>query len=227
MLLNGQPSRTLWPAAAQDAVTVLDQRALPHRIESVVLHTVDDAVHAIAEMVVRGAPLIGVTAAYGLALQARVDASDAALERAASQLKSARPTAVNLAWAVDRMSAQLVQRKPMDREATAWAFAGQLADDDAAVNERLGVHGVALLRLLAQRKPERPLNVLTHCNAGWLATVDWGTALSPIYRAQAEGLPVHVWVDETRPRNQGASLTAFELREQGVPHTVIADNAGG
>jgi methylthioribose-1-phosphate isomerase len=125
------------------------------------------------------------------------------------------------------MSAQLLQRKPMDREATAWAFAAQLADDDAAVNERLGVHGVALLRSLAQRKPERPLNVLTHCNAGWLATVDWGTALSPIYRAQAEGLPVHVWVDETRPRNQGASLTAFELREQGVPHTVIADNAGG
>jgi methylthioribose-1-phosphate isomerase len=178
-------------------------------------------------MVVRGAPLIGVTAAYGLALQARVDASDASLERAASQLKSTRPTAVNLAWAVDRMLAQLLQRKPMDREATAWTFAAQLADDDAAVNERLGVHGVALLRSLAQRTPERPLNVLTHCNAGWLATVDWGTALSPIYRAQAQGLHVHVWVDETRPRNQGASLTAFELREQGVPHTVIADNAGG
>jgi methylthioribose-1-phosphate isomerase len=227
MLLNGQPSRTLWPAAAQDAVTVLDQRALPHRIESVVLHTVDDAVHAIAEMVVRGAPLIGVTAAYGLALQARVDASDAALERAASQLKSTRPTAVNLAWAVDRMLAQLLQRKPMDREATAWTVAAQLADDDAAVNERLGVHGVTLLRSLAQRTPGRPLNVLTHCNAGWLATVDWGTALSPIYHAQAQGLRVHVWVDETRPRNQGASLTAFELREQGVPHTVIADNAGG
>ncbi|HEY6355064.1 MAG TPA: S-methyl-5-thioribose-1-phosphate isomerase, partial [Burkholderiaceae bacterium] len=149
MLLNGQPSRTLWPAAAQDAVTVIDQRALPHRIESVVLRTVDDAAHAIAEMVVRGAPLIGVTAAYGLALQARVDASDASLERAASQLKATRPTAVNLAWAVDRMLAQLLQRKPMHRDASAWTFAARLADDDAAVNERLGVHGVALLRSLA------------------------------------------------------------------------------
>ena len=227
MLLNGRPTRTIWPAAGADAVTVLDQRALPHHVETVVLRHVDDAVHAIAEMVVRGAPLIGVTAAYGLALQARGDAGDASLERAAGRLKAARPTAVNLAWAVDRMLARLVRCTPGDRAAAAWAFAARLADDDAAVNEQLGVHGVALLRPLARRRPERPLNVLTHCNAGWLATVDWGTALAPVYRAQAEGLAVHVWVDETRPRNQGASLTAFELREQGVPHTVIADNAGG
>ncbi|HEU5296422.1 MAG TPA: S-methyl-5-thioribose-1-phosphate isomerase [Burkholderiaceae bacterium] len=227
MLLNGRPSRTIWPAASADAVTVLDQRALPHRVDTLVLRNVDDAVHAIAEMAVRGAPLIGVTAAYGLALQARVDASDAALAQAANRLKASRPTAVNLAWAVDRMLAQLVQRGTGARAALAWTFAAQLADDDASVNQRLGVHGLALLRSLAQRRPERPLNVLTHCNAGWLATVDWGTALAPIYRAQSEGVAVHVWVDETRPRNQGASLTAFELREQGVPHTVIADNAGG
>ena len=227
MLLNGTPSRTIWPAATHDAVTVLDQRALPHRIESVELRSVDDVVHAITEMVVRGAPLIGVTAAYGLALQARVDASDASLGRAAGRLKSSRPTAVNLAWAVDRLLALLLRCHPTDRVEPAWTIAAQLADEDAAVNERLGVHGAALLRSLAQRMPDRPLNVLTHCNAGWLATVDWGTALAPIYRAQAEGLAVHVWVDETRPRNQGASLTAFELREQGVPHTVIADNAGG
>jgi len=227
MLLNGRPSRTLWPAATHDAVTVLDQRVLPHRVESLVLRHVDDAVHAIAEMAVRGAPLIGVTAAYGLALQARADASDAALERAARQLEASRPTAVNLAWAVRRMLARLLRCQVTERAPTAWRLAAQLADDDVAVNERLGLHGVALLRTLAQRTPRRPLNVLTHCNAGWLATVDWGTALAPIYRAQAEGLAVHVWVDETRPRNQGASLTAFELREQGVPHTVIADNAGG
>jgi methylthioribose-1-phosphate isomerase len=227
MLLNGRPSRTVWPAASADAVSVLDQRALPHRVATSVLRTADDAVHAIAEMVVRGAPLIGVTAAYGLALQARNDAGDAALARAASQLKAARPTAVNLAWAVDRMLARLLQHRAGERAAIAWSFAAQLADDDVSVNEQLGVHGFALLRALAQRRPARALNVLTHCNAGWLATVDWGTALAPVYRAQAEGVAVHVWVDETRPRNQGAGLTAFELREQGVPHTVIADNAGG
>ncbi|HET7525681.1 MAG TPA: S-methyl-5-thioribose-1-phosphate isomerase [Burkholderiaceae bacterium] len=227
MLLNGRPSRTIWPAASADAVTVIDQRALPHRVETVVLRHVDDAVYAIAEMVVRGAPLIGVTAAYGLALQARADAGDVALQRAANQLKASRPTAVNLAWAVDRMLARLLQHRTSDRVAIAWTFAAQLADDDAAVNERLGSHGFEVLRPLAQRKSGPPLNVLTHCNAGWLATVDWGTALAPIYRAQAQGVAVHVWVDETRPRNQGASLTAFELREQGVPHTVVADNAGG
>ena len=227
MLLNGRPSRTIWPAATADAVSVLDQRALPHRVETIALRTVGDAVHAIAEMVVRGAPLIGVTAAYGLALQARVDASDAALARAAHQLKASRPTAVNLAWAVERMLGQLLRHPATDRASIAWIFAAQLADDDAAVNERIGIHGCALLRPLAQRRPGQPLHLLTHCNAGWLATVDWGTALAPIYRAQAEGLRVHVWVDETRPRNQGASLTAFELREQGVPHTVIVDNVGG
>jgi len=227
MLLNGRLTRTIWPEPAGDAVMVLDQRVLPHRVATVRIASAACAAEAIADMTVRGAPLIGVTAAYGLALQARADASDAALDAAARTLKAARPTAVNLAWAVDRMLAHLVAHHAAERAAAAWAFAAQLADDDVAVNRRIGEHGLAMLAAIAARRPGQILNVLTHCNAGWLATVDWGTALAPIYRAQAQRLPVHVWVDETRPRNQGASLTAFELREQGVPHTVIADNAGG
>ncbi len=226
MLLKGRPTRAIWPEG--EGVAVIDQRVLPHRVEVAVLRRLHDAVRAIADMTVRGAPLIGVTGAYGLALQARTDASAAALAAAAQALKAARPTAVNLAWAVDRTLAHLQPLALAARAAAAWAFAAQLADDDVAVNLRLGDHGLALLRELAARKHGGgPLQILTHCNAGWLATVDWGTALAPIYRAQAAGLPLHVWVDETRPRNQGASLTAFELREQGVPHTLIADNAGG
>jgi methylthioribose-1-phosphate isomerase len=227
MLINGRPSRTIWPEPGGDVVSVLDQRVLPHRIASVVLRSAGEAAAAIANMTVRGAPLIGVTAAYGLALQARADASDPALERAARELKAARPTAVNLAWAVDRTLAHLSAQAVARRTAAAWAFAAQLADDDVAVNQRIGAHGVELLREIARRKPGQTLNVLTHCNAGWLATVDWGTALAPVYCAQTDGMALHVWVDETRPRNQGASLTAFELSEQKVSHTLIADNAGG
>jgi methylthioribose-1-phosphate isomerase len=232
MLLGGRPSRTIWPDG--DAVVVLDQRVLPHRIATVRIGSAAEAAVHIADMTVRGAPLIGVTGAYGLALQARRDASEAALQQAAASLKSARPTAVNLAWAVDSLLAHLLALAPAARAAAGWAFAARLADDDVAVNARIGMHGLALLRERVARKAETgvsgaaaPLQILTHCNAGWLATVDWGTALAPVYQAQAAGLPLHVWVDETRPRNQGASLTAFELREQGVPHTVIADNAGG
>ena len=227
MLLNGRATRTIWPQPAGDAVGVIDQRVLPHRVATSRIASVAQAVDAIANMTVRGAPLIGVTAAYGMALQARVDASNAALEAAAVRLGAARPTAVNLAWAVDRTLRHLLARPLPRRAAAAWAFAGQFADDDAATNEAIGRHGLELLRELAERKRGETLNILTHCNAGWLAAVDWGTALAPIYKAHAGGLPVHVWVDETRPRNQGASLTAFELREQGVPHTVIADSAGG
>jgi methylthioribose-1-phosphate isomerase len=223
--LAGKPSRTLWPL--DGAVAVLDQRMLPHRVETLRLASADDAARAIGDMTVRGAPLIGVTAAYGLALQARHDAADAALQRAATQLKAARPTAVNLAWAVDRMLRHLLARAPGRRAAAAWTFAAALADADVACNEAIGGHGAARLAQLAEARRGARLNVLTHCNAGWLATVDWGTALAPVYRARRDGLDVHVWVDETRPRNQGASLTAFELREEGVPHTVIADNAGG
>jgi methylthioribose-1-phosphate isomerase len=181
---------------------------------------------AIRDMWVRGAPLIGVTAAYGLALQARVDASDVALDESAAALMAARPTAVNLAWAVKRMQQSLKAVPVAERAELAWRLAGELADDDVAVNEAIGRTGLELLQEIAGARPGR-INVLTHCNAGWLATVDWGTALSPVYQAQAAGLDVHVWVDETRPRNQGASLTAWELAQQGVPHTVVADNAGG
>jgi methylthioribose-1-phosphate isomerase len=178
-------------------------------------------------MWVRGAPLIGATAAYGLALQARLAADDDSLRRAQALLDSARPTAVNLAWATRRMVQALLPMPLAQRAAVAWQLAAAIADEDVATNAAIGRHGLGLLQALAAQHHDRPLNVLTHCNAGWLATVDWGTALAPIYQAQAAGLAVHVWVDETRPRNQGASLTAWELGQQGVPHTVIADNTGG
>ena len=227
MRLNGQRTRTIWTDAAGGAVVVIDQRALPHRVVAARITSAGEAARAIAGMTVRGAPLIGVTAAYGLALQAAADAGDAALQAAARELKASRPTAVNLAWAVDRMLDVLLAQPTGARAAAARRHADRLADDDVATNQAIGRHGVALLRALAARRPGRTLNLLTHCNAGWLATVDWGTALAPVYLAQEQGLAIHVWVDETRPRNQGASLTAFELREQGVAHTVIADNAGG
>jgi len=227
MRVNGKPQRTIWPAPQRDAVFVIDQRALPHRL---VFERLADlaAVHgAIRDMWVRGAPLIGASAAYGLALQANVDAGSGALQQAGDWLRASRPTAVNLAWAVERMLGALLPLRPAERRTAAWALADAIAEEDVATNQAIGRHGLALLRELAARHPKRPLNVLTHCNAGWLATVDWGTALAPVYQAQAAGLPLHVWVDETRPRNQGASLTAWELGQQGVPHTVIADNAGG
>jgi methylthioribose-1-phosphate isomerase len=224
--VNGETRRTIVPAAAGDAVTVIDQRWLPHRLDLQRLSGVAEVITAIRDMWVRGAPLIGVTGAYGLALQARVDASDAALASAAAALIAARPTAVNLAWAVRRMHAALQAEAPARRAEAAWSLAAQMADEDAAVNQSIGRHGLPLLQAAAARRGGR-VDVLTHCNAGWLATVDWGTALAPVYQAQAAGLAVHVWVDETRPRNQGASLTAWELGQQGIAHTVIADNAGG
>ncbi|HSV69203.1 MAG TPA: S-methyl-5-thioribose-1-phosphate isomerase [Methylibium sp.] len=227
MKVAGRPMRTLWPAPERDAVHVIDQRALPHRLVIARLDSVAAVHEAIRDMWVRGAPLIGATAAYGLALQAQYDALDASLRETADFLAGARPTAVNLAWALRRMLDRLLGLPPAERAAAAWAEAGAIAEDDVLANAAIGRHGLALLRELAARKPGGRLNVLTHCNAGWLATVDWGTATAPIYQAHAEGLPLHVWVDETRPRNQGASLTAWELGHEGVPHTVIADNAGG
>lgn len=227
MRVDGRPMRTLWPATGRDGLFVIDQRALPHRL---VVARLDDltAVHrAIRDMWVRGAPLIGASAAYGLALQMNAAADDAALEAAAAWLKQARPTAVNLAWAVDRLLALLRPLPLSARREAAWAEAAAMADHDVAVNAAIGRHGLALLQAIAARKGGAPVNVLTHCNAGWLATVDWGTATAPIYQAHSLGLPLHVWVDETRPGNQGASLTAWELGHEGVPHTVIADNAGG
>ena len=226
MKVAGVALRPLRPTPQRDAVLVIDQRALPHELRFERLQT-PQAVHtAIREMWVRGAPLIGATAAYGLALQMAIDPRDSAVESCAEMLRGARPTAANLAWAIARVLRAL---RPAPREARAriaWDEADALAEDDVRTNESLGRHGLALLREIAARKTG-PIQVLTHCNAGWLATVDWGTATAPIYQAHATGLPLHVWVDETRPRNQGASLTAWELGQAGVPHTLIADNAGG
>jgi methylthioribose-1-phosphate isomerase len=209
-----------------DAVEVIDQRSLPHLMRMARLASVEDVYTAIREMWVRGAPLIGAAAAFGVALQARADASDAALQVATQRLQSSRPTAVNLAWALQRMQGALQALPVAARAAAAWAEAQAIADEDMQANAAIGRHGLPLLQAVAARKPG-PVNVLTHCNAGWLATVGWGTATSPIYQAHAAGLPLHVWVDETRPRNQGASLTAWELGRAGVPHTVVSDNAGG
>lgn len=227
MKVAGIHRRTLWPSDDGLALEVIDQRHLPHDWRVARLEQIDDVHHAIADMWVRGAPLIGVTAAYGLALQCRHDATDAALHEAKAYLDSARPTAVNLAWATERLCRALHGLPLAERATAAWALAAALADEDVATNEAIGRHGLEVLRALVTRHPHRPLNVLTHCNAGWLATVDWGTALAPVYMAQDAGLAVHVWVDETRPRNQGASLTAWELGQAGIPHTVIADNTGG
>ena len=228
MNAGSEPLRTLRALPSANAVEVIDQRALPHRLVLRCLVSARDVAVAIREMWVRGAPLIGAAAAYGLALQARRDAGDAALADAAALLQGARPTAVNLAWAIARMQRRLAGVPQAERGAVAWAEAGAIADDDVRVNAALGRHGLALLQALAADKRDgAPVQVLTHCNAGWLATVGWGTATAPIYHAHAAGMPLHVWVDETRPRNQGASLTAWELGRAGVAHTVVADNAGG
>ena len=222
MKVAGEAFRTIW--VDDGRVRVIDQTVLPHRFETCELANLDDAVAAIAGMVVRGAPLIGVAAAYGLALAMAEDSSDEHLRHAAERLVAARPTAVNLRWAVERMTAVLRAATPADRRAAAFDEAARMADEDVACCRAIGVHGAALITALCDGAP---VNVLTHCNAGWLATVDWGTALAPVYEAHRGGVPVHVWVDETRPRNQGASLTAWELAQEGVPHTVIVDNAGG
>ncbi len=226
MMVAGRPMRPIHALPGGDAVEVIDQRWLPHVLRFERLGDVDAVLSAIRDMWVRGAPLIGATAAYGLALQARADASDAALHSALARLQSARPTAVNLSWALQRMQRVLQALPPAQRADAAWREADAIAEEDVAVNAAIGRHGRPLLQAIAERR-SGPVNVLTHCNAGWLATVDWGTATSPIYQAHAAGLALHVWVDETRPRNQGASLTAWELGQAGVPHTVISDNAGG
>ncbi len=226
--IHGKPQRTIWPAADGVSVEVIDQTRLPHAFVVARLASLADAEHAIRAMVVRGAPLIGATAAYGLWLALRADPSDASLLRASQALLSARPSGVNLRWALERMAAWLVPLPPAGRAAAARLRAAEICEEDVELNRAIGRAGLPLLRALAGRRPSgAPLNILTHCNAGWLGTVDFGTATAPIYLAHDAGIPVHVWVDETRPRNQGASLTAWELLNHGVPHTVIADNAGG
>ncbi len=225
MLIDGKPTRTIWPVGG-GAVEILDQTVLPHRVEIVRLSNLDDYVAAIADMKVRGAPLIGVTAAFGLARALIADSSDASLAAATARLAAARPTAVNLAWALYRVAAKVRLLPASERAEAAAQEAASMADEDVAVCRAIGEHGAALIAEAARRKGGR-VNLLTHCNAGWLATVDWGTALSPVYVAAERGIDVHVWVDETRPRNQGAALTAFELGQQGIAHTIVADNAGG
>ncbi len=225
MRVDGRERRTIWDE--DGLVRVIDQTRLPHAFEVLELATRADAERAIRDMVVRGAPLIGVAAAYGMATAMREDPSDAGLAEAVAGLAATRPTAVNLRWALDRVRARLAPAAPGDRAGLALAEARAMAEEDVATCEALGDHGHAAFAELAARGGRERLEVLTHCNAGWLATVDWGTALAPVYKAHRAGLPVHVWVDETRPRNQGAGLTAWELGREGVPHTVIVDNAGG
>jgi len=230
MLFDNKPHRTIWLNPRDPAcVQIIDQRALPHDFVIEDLRSIDEAIIAIRDMHVRGAPLIGATAAWGIYLaivQMQNQFSFESLQKDGERLKAARPTAVNLAWAVERMLAKLASATT-DFETIASTEAEAICTEDIEICRNIGVHGLSLIEDIARRKNGEPVNILTHCNAGWLATVDWGTATSPIYHAQQAGIAVHVWVDETRPRNQGASLTAWELGEQGIDHTVIVDNAGG
>jgi methylthioribose-1-phosphate isomerase len=228
MKVDGKPFRSIWVEGDGWTIAAIDQRRLPHEFVVARMTTCDEAAEAIRSMLVRGAPLIGATAAYAIALAMRMDAADAALERACAALMATRPTAVNLKWACEEMRKALSPLSPTSRLAAAYVRAAEISEEDVAINKAIGGHGLGLIESVAARKKSaEAINILTHCNAGWLATVDWGTATAPIYLAHDHGLKVHVWVDETRPRNQGASLTAWELSHHGVAHTVIADNTGG
>ncbi len=228
MKVNGTPQRSIRLGGDGWSVDIIDQTHLPHAFVMRNLRCVEDAAEAIQVMRVRGAPLIGATAAYGLALAMRDAPDDASLARSCELLAATRPTAVNLRWALQRMRTALNRQAPERRSQTAYALAAAVCDEDVEINRRIGEHGLGLIQGIHQRRArDGVLHILTHCNAGWLATVDWGTALAPIYQAHDSGLALHVWVDETRPRNQGAALTAWELSAHGIPHDVIVDNAGG
>jgi methylthioribose-1-phosphate isomerase len=227
MILEGQRTRSIVPTADGTGVRILDQRQLPWEVRWVEIRSEDQAAIAIRDMWTRGAPMIGAVGAYGLAMALAADSSDAALDAAYARLVETRPTAINLKWALDQVAAAVRPLAPPDRAIAAFARSAAICDEDEQLCRAIGEHGLTLLRSLHAKHPDRPLNILTHCNAGWLATVDYGTATAPIYLGHDAGMPIHVWVDETRPRNQGALLTAFELRNHGVPHTLIADNAGG
>ncbi|MCQ9156027.1 S-methyl-5-thioribose-1-phosphate isomerase [Acidomonas methanolica] len=230
MKINGTAYRSVWRDPADSRlVHIFDQTKLPWSLDILDLREMEQVAHAIRTMQVRGAPLIGAVAAYGLAFALQSDSGDEGLARAAAYLVETRPTAINLRWAIERMAARLAPLAPAARVAAAYEEADAICDEDVHVNASIGRHGLDLIRTLWAERAEgqERLNILTHCNAGWIATVDWGTALAPIYMAHDSGIPVHVWVDETRPRNQGALLTAWELGAHGVPHTLIADNAGG
>ncbi len=228
MNINGKHYRTIWLAEDGWSVEIIDQTKLPHEFKIIGLASVAEVARAIFSMQVRGAPLIGATAAYGVAIALRQDASDEALDTAIDLLAKQRPTAINLRWALDEMR-KAVRNLPREtRVAAAYNRAAEIADEDVETCRMIGVNGLKLIRdIAAKKKPGERVNVLTHCNAGWLACVDWGTATSPIYQAHDAGIDLHVWVDETRPRNQGAALTAYELGSHGVPHTIVVDNAGG
>jgi len=227
MKVNGTPYRSIWYDADTDEVRIIDQRWLPHEFRIAALGDRDAFATAIRDMWVRGAPLIGATAAYGVARQMAVDASDASLDETWQVLHATRPTAINLKWALDRCRAHLAPLPEAARAAAALQLAHEICDEDVEINRRIGQHGLNLIRDIAATKPAgEPVRLLTHCNAGWIATVDWGTATSPMYQAHDAGIPIHVWVDETRPRNQGA-LTSWELGSHGIPHRYIVDNAGG
>ena len=228
MKVDGKAMRSIWVETDGWSVGVIDQTALPHRFATARLEKLQDAAHAIRAMVIRGAPLIGATAAYGMCLALREDASDEALERAYATLIATRPTAINLKWALEEMMAAVRNRPRAERTAAAYRRAAEICEEDVAINSAIARNGLPLIEAVAARKkPGEPVNVLTHCNAGWLAAVDVGTATAPIYLAHDRGIAIHVFADETRPRNQGASLTAWELGQHGVPHTLIADNTGG
>jgi methylthioribose-1-phosphate isomerase len=232
MNYQGKRWRTIWRNDDDATVGVIDQRLLPHKFETLTLRTMEDCAEAIRNMTVRGAPLIGATAAYGMCLAIRDDPGDKSIRAAFKTLVSTRPTAVNLLWALNQLLSAVSPLAPEKRLERAWRKAAELCDEDVKINEAIGRHGLEIFREILNKKKatqgeQARLNVLTHCNAGWLACVDWGTALAPIFMAHDARLPIHVWVDETRPRNQGASLTAWELNQHGVPHTVIVDNAGG
>ncbi len=228
MKVGGRYFRSIWPGDDGRSVNIIDQTRLPHEFTVVSLQTLEDAARAIREMQVRGAPLIGATAAYGVCLGLREGTSDSDLERIGKQLISCRPTAVNLRWAVERMKSCLLPVPEDERLKAAWTEAALICEEDVRVNEAIGTHGLEIIRQVHEQKnSDEPVRVLTHCNAGWLATVDWGTALAPVYKAHEAGIPVHVWVDETRPRSQGAGLTAWELAARGIDHSLIVDNAGG
>jgi methylthioribose-1-phosphate isomerase len=228
MLIDGKHRRSIWLEADGKSVGIIDQTRLPHAFATLRLATLADAAHAISSMQTRGAPLIGAVAAYGMCLALQDDTSDEAVELAYRLLVATRPTAVNLKWALDEIKAAVRNRPRGERIAAAYARAAAICEEDIAINRGIGRHGLALIEAIAAAKPlGTPVNVLTHCNAGWLAAVDLGPATAPIYLAHEQGIPLHVWVDETRPRNQGASLTAFELVHQGVPHAVVPDNTGG
>ena len=227
MRVDGKPMRSIWLESDGWSVGIVDQTLLPHRFATARLTSLAEAAYAIRAMQVRGAPLIGAAAAYGVCLALRQDASDESLERAAATLMRTRPTAVNLKWALEEMAAAVRNQVRGDRVDAAYRRAAEICEEDIATNQAIGRHGVKLIEAIAAKKSGQPVNLLTHCNAGWLATVDVGTATASIYLAHDRGVRVHVWVDETRPRNQGASLTAWELGQHGVPHTVIPDNTGG